>query len=246
MKNKIFNLKRSFTLIIAALMLVSCAAFYSCGESSSQSNGESKTNSDKTESSGTSSAEESSKVMIKDENAKLLWNDSFAEDFSGIKSADDVFDAKIFLNGSESQKFDSKPVDGDLKYLLGGKENTRFVNYSDGYMLSILGKDVKTDLSLATLRVKFFNESSVLTVTKETSNPYGNTEKSWNIYLTEWLNRYINDLGFLSANNIMRTRKAETHTDFLPGYTVMFYDMFIKLSKQIEYQIANGIDALVV
>ncbi|MEG1743217.1 MAG: hypothetical protein RR246_03525, partial [Clostridia bacterium] len=69
--------------------------------------------------------------------------------------------------------------------------------------------------------------------------PYGNTEKSWNIYLTEWLNRYINDLGFLSANNIMRTRKAETHTDFLPGYTVMFYDMFIKLSKQIEYPYYN-------
>ena len=154
----------------------------------------------------------------------------------------------MYNKGEVTTDLDTEPASGDVKYVFGGKENTRIINYADGYMLSFPGAEIETNLKLAELRVQYKNENSILTLSKETSNPYGNTESGWNTYLTEWLNRFIDNADFLAANSINRTRKAATYEDFLPGYTVMFYDMFIRLSKQIErpyYNIAivreNGV-----
>ncbi len=51
----------------------------------------------------------------------------------------------------------------------------------------------------------------------EDQSPYGNTEKGWNIYLTEWLNRYIHDDGFLEQNGLERRGKTVESTEILPA-----------------------------
>ncbi len=225
-------MKKTLILLIIVSLLLS-VLFASCGN-----NGETESSADElsaaADESNTSGEEDSSDIMIPDENAKKIWNDAYADPDFGIKSADDVYDLRVFKNGVVTDDVTVDPSSGDVKYFFGGADATRVVNFADGYTFSFSGSDIEPNLKLSELRVQYQNEKSILTLTKETSNPYGNTERGWNIYLTEWLNRYINDTEFLSANYINRTRKAEVYTDFLPGYTVMFYDMFIRLSKQIE------------
>ena len=243
-------MKKAFSLIIS-LLIATSFVLTSCNndidsESELPSFAESSV---AIEEPSTPNENESSEVfMIPDENAKKIWQDSFADADAGINGADDVYNLTVYNNGEATTDFDVEPASGDVKYVFGGKENTRIINYADGYMLSFPGAEIETNLKLAELRVQYKNETSILTLSKETSNPYGNTENGWNIYLTEWLNRFIDNVDFLAANSINRTRQAATYEDFLPGYTVMFYDMFIRLSKQIErpyYNIAivreNGV-----
>ncbi len=226
-------MKKILTTILSVLLLASFT-LSSCGDTTESGSSHDSVESEISAAESEISSEESSEEpMIPDENAKAVWQDSFADADFGISSANDVYDLRVYNKGVESD-VSASPSEGDVKYLFSGKENTRIVNFSDGYMLSFPGNNIDTNLKLAALRVQYTNETSILTVTKETSNPYGNNENSWNIYLTEWLNRYINNVEFLAANTINRTRKAAVYTDFLPGYTVMFYDMFIRLSKQIE------------
>lgn len=228
------NTKKLTALLLSFMLILTTVLFASCqNDTETSSNNIEPSSIPESSDINNESSEEPS--MIIDENAKLIWDPSFADTaFAGLGSADDIYNARLFLNGKASDNYSVDPSTGDVKLLFSGLENTRIINYADGYMLSVPGNDINTDFSLSTLRCKYTNETSMLTVTKESSNPYGNNERGWEIYLTEWLNRFIADLNFLSANNIMRTRQAKTYTDYLPGYTVMFYDMFIKLSKQIE------------
>lgn len=243
-------MKKALSLIIS-LLIAASFVLTSCNndigsESESPSFAESNTS---VEEPSTPVEDESSEVvMTPDENAKIIWQDSFADADAGINGADDVYNLTVYNKGEATTDFDIEPASGDVKYTFGGKENTRIVNYADGYMLSFPGANIETNLKLAELRVQYKNGNNILTLSKETSNPYGNTESGWNTYLTEWLNRFIDNADFLAANSINRTRQAATYDDFLPGYTVMFYDMFIRLSKQIErpyYNIAivreNGV-----
>lgn len=243
-------MKKALSLIIS-LLIAASFVLTSCNndidsESGSPSFEESNTS---VEEASTPVEDESSEVvMTPDENAKKIWQDSFADANAGINGADDVYNLTVYNKGEVTTDLDTEPASGDVKYVFGGKANTRIINYADGYMLSFPGAEIETNLKLAELRVQYKNENSILTLSKETSNPYGNTENGWNTYLTEWLNRFIDNADFLAANSINRTRKAATYEDFLPGYTVMFYDMFIRLSKQIErpyYNIAivreNGV-----
>lgn len=226
-------MKKTLALILITLLLIS-ALLGSCSPSSENDDSSVGESSNVADASDNSEGGNSEATMIPDENAKKVWKDLYADPDFGFNTADDVMNLRVFNNGLITDDVSVDPASGDVKYLFGGTEATRIVNFADGYTFSFPGADIEANLKLAALRVQYKNEKSILTLTKETSNPYGNTEHGWNIYLTEWINRFIGDSEFLSVNYINRTRKHEVYTDFLPGYTVMFYDMFIRLSKQIE------------
>ncbi len=109
----------------------------------------------------------------------------------------------------------------------------RVVNYTDGYQMDI-PFDWQEDYSLAELRTRYESEHYALTVSYETKSPYGNTASGWNTYLTEWLNRYIADSSFLSANNLAYARNPVTSTTLVSGFEVLLYDILIKDNANID------------
>lgn len=173
-------------------------------------------------------------VMMPDENAKLLWNEAFADKANGFENADTVYGLTAYSDGKPVESYDSVP-EGDNRYLFEGKENTRVAVLSEGYALTLPGTDITADFSLGALRSKYKGEKYMLTVTYEDQNPYGNNEKGFKIYYDEWIALYLESLDFLSENSIRRTRKAGSSDTLLPGYSVSYYDMQINLATKMEY-----------
>lgn len=196
-------------LLLISMSIAALAALYACngvGDNSS-----SPQISDTTEES----------TLIPDEKAKEYWSDSYkAQGFSGT---DDIFG------------FTPYEYEGDKRYLFTGRESTRAVVCSEGYAVTLPGTDVTADFTLGALRSKYKADKYVLTVTYEDQNPYGNTADKFAIYFDEWLTRYLENVDFLAANTIRRTRKVGVTEELLPGFTVNYYDMQINLASKLEY-----------
>ncbi|MBP3387848.1 MAG: hypothetical protein J6L23_04850 [Clostridia bacterium] len=221
--------KRLFVLFLALLMVLPMAVACEPTETESKedtSNVESETS-------------DVSEIPVPDKNASLIWDAEYADSVIGLNSAEDVYDARYYFNGSRIDDYSRSPADGDGKYVFAGKEGARIINHADGYMLSFPGSNVEADFSISDFRSKYKNGSSVLTVTLEDQNPYGNNENGWNTYRTEWLTRHIDNMDFINANKLSRTGPVETYTDLLEGYEVTIYNMFIRLSGKIEMPYYN-------
>ncbi|MBO7549128.1 MAG: hypothetical protein J6T77_04085 [Clostridia bacterium] len=186
------------------------------------------------------SSEEESKPMTPDENAKLIWQERFADPDSGLGSPDDIYGADYYFDGALTNDYSKDYKSGDSRFVFRGKENSRVVNFADGYMLTVPYADVACDLSLGEFRTKLVTSEAVINITYEDQNPYYKNGKSgWETYLTEWLVPRIDDLDFLNANNIMRSSRKEVLTDVIDGYEIIEYHMFIKQSKNIEHPYYN-------
>lgn len=211
-------MKRLLSLVL--LLAISVPLLVSCDTGSSGESG------------NESQPEES--VMIPDENAKLLWNDTFADKANDIENADAVYKLTAYSDGKLLEAFYSIP-EGDNRYLFEGKENTRVAVLSEGYVLTLPGTDIEADFSLGALRSKYKGENYMLTVTYEDQNPYGDNENGFKIYYDEWIARYLESVDFLAENSIRRTRKAGSSETLLPGYSVTYFDMQINLGTKMEY-----------
>ncbi len=223
-------------LVCVSVLTLLCA----CTDPADQSNDPSDTSS---EQSNTSSAEpskepdmsENSEVSLEpidpDPNASKIWKSEYAD--STIASADDVANAVVWRDGAVSDDY-SAVIKGDVKYLFAGRDHTRVVNNPEGYAITLPGNDIKYDFSLSAIRCKFFNDDYCLTVTSESSNPYGNNANGWNIYNTEWLSRYIANDSYLTANTLMRTAQTKTYTDLIDGFEATVYCIKINNDAGIE------------
>lgn len=180
-----------------------------------------------------------SEVKEPDANASLIWSADYADSGIGLNSAEDVYDARYYFDGVRTDEYAKSPADGDAKYVFAGKDGARIVNHADGYLLSFPGNAVDVDFSISDYRTKYSNGASVLTVTKEDQNPYGNTEAGWETYRTEWLTYYLDNANFYTENKINRTSAVKTYTDLLEGYEVTIYNLFIRLSAKIEMPYYN-------
>lgn len=220
-----------FTLVACFLaLLVMPILLSACGGGGGDESGLSGSVDDNSDDNSSKAPEE----PTPDPNAKAVWEDIFADEDAGISSANDIYSAKYYFDGALTDEYDKAPDSGDAKFILSGKIGTRFVNVAEGYMFTIPEPLVEGDFTLSENRSRLFAGDAVISVSKEDQSPYGNNADGWEIYLTEWLNRLIGDISFLSANNIMRTSQSKTYTDLIPGYEVMEYNMYIKLSGDIE------------
>ncbi len=181
------------------------------------------------ESSVTEISEES--TMTPDPNATVVWDDKYS--FGNITSPSQVSKVTAYRDGAVTDAYDSK--DGDNRILFAGTEETRAVVLPEGYAITLPGTDVTADFSLGALRSKFFGTDYVLTVTYEDQNPYGDNADGFKIYFDEWLARYLENIDFLTANGIRRTRPIGVTTDLLQGYTVNYYDMTVTLASKMKY-----------
>ncbi len=167
-----------------------------------------------------------------DANAPKIWSDIYAD--KTITSADDVANATVYRNGEFSDDYDTAIGNDDVKYLFGGRDHTRVVNNPEGYAITLPGDYIDCDFSLSAIRSKYYNDSYCLTLTSESSNPYGNNEKGWNTYNTEWLSRFISNDSYLSANSLIRTAPTKTYTDLVAGFEVTVYSIKINNSDNID------------
>ena len=149
-------------------------------------------------------------------------------------SSNDIYKADYYFDGEKTDDYTQSPADGDGKFVFAGLEKSRFVNVADGYMFTVPSGNVSLDLSLAEYRSQIITDDSIISVSCEDQNPYGNTANGWNTYLTEWITIRLDSVDFLSANNLMRTSQPETTTELIEGYEVIIHNVFIKLPKEIE------------
>lgn len=229
MKGEIFVSKRMTGLLLALLLTLS--ALFACtpanGEESSQPRP------------ADSSAEESEEPKVPDENAKLVWNELYADEANGIASPSDVYGVEYYFDGERINDYARDPAEGDAKLLFAGESATRAVNFAYGYVLTFPYTGVTLDNSLSAYRTKYISDNSILTVSYEDKNPYGDNENGWNIYLTEWLNIHIDSLDFLAANELSRSRPLPDSESVLEGYTVLEYDMYMRNAGDAEYPYYN-------
>lgn len=213
--------------ILALIMLLALAVpmFVACDEATEAS-------SEAGESSATESKEEI--PMNPDTNAPKVWTEEYADEANGFKDASEVYKLQAFSNGIASEEYAKLPS-GDTRYIFEGKDKSRAVVLPEGYALTLPSANITADFSLGALRSKFKGDGYMLTVSYEDQNPYGANEKGWNIYLTEWVERYLVDNNFLMENSIRRTRQAGVTEDLLEGYVVHYYDMQINVATKMEY-----------
>jgi hypothetical protein len=219
-------------LIVFLLMCLALPMFVACDDAGV--NDGSEANSDNSaESANDSDSDTSEEISMEpDKDAVTFWKDEYSN--GDIKSANDVYNLKAFKDGNSTEDYNSLPA-GDTRFIFEGLDSSRAVVLSEGYALTLPGKDITPDFSLGALRSKYKGENYVLTVSYEDKNPYGANPNGWKTYYDEWLARYFVNIDFLTENNIRRTRQMGETTELLNGYVVNYFDFKINVATKMEY-----------
>ncbi len=180
----------------------------------------------------------SSKVreLIPSQRAASVWKGEWADEENGFSDESKIYGFDLYRNGELSETDASKIDNDDCKYLFYGESDTRAVNLAEGYAMTLPTTSLTVDYSLGMLRTRYYGDNFLLTVTKENQNPYGNNENGWNIYFTEWIDRYIGSLEYLANNKLRYSRAKQENKDLLPGYTVYLYNIQFRLKIDYKYQ----------
>ncbi len=167
-----------------------------------------------------------------------MWKSSYA-DATGLFDNVKIERTECYVNNKLAQELPFKPERNDVKQIFFADGKARVVNMPDGYVFTLPADDFKADYSLAAQRSRYVSDKFILNVSREDKNPYASKAGCWNIYLTEWLERYIANDQFLADNNISRTRQTVEREDVLPGYTVRNYDLYINDPGEIAMPYYN-------
>lgn len=166
---------------------------------------------------------------------EAYWADAYKDEKNGFNTIADITNAFTYIDGVSVDKADDNAIFKDVKHLFLNKNAIRAVNLPEGYAFTFPAQKMSIDASLSKLRTKYFTDQSILTITTENQNPYGNTPRGWEIYLTEWINRFINDPGFLQANNLAYIQQPSVIENYRQIYELHSYDIEILDHENIEY-----------
>lgn len=228
-------MKRKTTILCLLLtLLMTVLLFAGCVSGTSDTSDTTDTSSDEpTETTSDASSEPSEIPDEPDPRAAAVWNEQYADEANGLTSADAIYALSVFDGGKET---DSEPLpasESDVRYLFSGKEATRVVVPAEGYSLTLPGRPT-ADFSLGEFRSQYKTEEYCLTATRECQNPYGNDKNGYDMYIAGWLVEQIDDIQFLSENNIVRTRTAEKEV-IVGDFEVTTYCMRINLAAKLDY-----------
>lgn len=174
--------------------------------------------------------------LVPSEKAAAVWKSEWADSENGFADASTIYGFDFYRNRQLNDNNPAEIGNDDCKYIFYGENKSRIVNFADGYAFTLPTKEFTVDYSLSALRNRYYGDNFALTISKENKSPYGNTETGWGIYRDEWLIRFIDDLSFMSANNLRRSRAKVESTEMLEGYTVMIYNMQFALKVDWKYQ----------
>lgn len=181
-------------------------------------------------------SEDEPNYSISGDKATSVWKSEYADQNNGFADAKNIAGLDFYRNGSLSTEDIDKVGSDDCKYIFYNEGSSRIVNLADGYSITLPTTKFDTDYNLSALRSRYYGENFALTVTKEDKNPYGNNENGWNIYYNEWLARFLDDLNYLSKNNLRRVRAKQELTDLIEGYNVTIFNMEFLVMHNLEYK----------
>ena len=183
-------------------------------------------------------SEMTSQAPEKDPRIDTMWKDTYADDANGLTAAN-IKTLAVYENGSKTDGAPEAKDDNDLRLLLASENATRFVNYPEGYSLTLPFTGVEADLSLGGLKTVLKGEGWQLTATFENQNPYGKQKDGsisadgWKTYMDEWFERQIVRNEYMIANKIIRNRPIEEKE--IGNFVVKTYCMQINLAAQMQY-----------
>ena len=128
---------------------------------------------------------------------KDLFDTSYEDNQNNV-SKETITSGKLFYDDSQTEDYSLElSKNKDIKYEFYTENNMRFINSSEGFAVTFNATEVDFDYSLSQYRVQAKFNDSILTMTHESSSPYGNTKKGWETYRDEWLIRYLVNPDFL-------------------------------------------------
>lgn len=166
------------------------------------------------------------------------WNENFTDNSNQI-TKNRIDEVKVFYDGCYLTEEKELVKRKDIKYEFYTDSQLRFVNSSEGYAITIPSQEVSIDYTISNYRVQLAFEDCILSASYEDSNPYGSSISSWKTYLTEWVNRYIDNPVYLEQNDLEYTTEVIDSTDILKGYQVLKYSILIKDNEEVKMPYYN-------
>ncbi len=164
----------------------------------------------------------------------LIWKNAYADATNGLATLADIERASYYYDNRAVKDFSAPAASADSKQIFFNETHARVVNLAGGYAMTLPFTEFEADYSLSALRSRYVGEDFVLNVSQEDQSPYADNATGWNIYLTEWIERYVADDSFLNSNNLSRVRAISTSATKLSGYTVKQYDVVINNNAGID------------
>jgi len=165
-------------------------------------------------------------------NTDFYWEDSFLDE-SNFKK-EDVINIKNFVDGSYIENFNydfGRKSDYKLEYY--SNSSLRYVDKTNGFAITIPNNNLTIDYQLAKYGVKFISDDFYLRVSQE-KNTYGQNRAGYNTYITEWLDRYINNEQYLIENNLSYYEDTIYQSyDYLDNFEVTIFS--IKINNLSKY-----------
>lgn len=140
----------------------------------------------------------------------------------------------------DSLKIEEYHYQEDVKYHAFYQDFCKVVNVASGYSFSLPTIDFKYDYELSELRCKYYFDDCILTTSFENKNPYGKPpyvhtpKRGWEIYLDEWLIRYISHPDYLKVNQISKVEETIIDDHFLKQYELIRFAYVIEEAGQIQ------------
>lgn len=170
---------------------------------------------------------------------KDLFDTSY-EDHQNNVSKETITSGKLFYDDSYTEDYSLElSKNKDIKYEFYTENNMRFINSSEGFAVTLNATEVEFDYSLSQYRVQAKFNDSILTMTHESSSPYGNTKKGWETYRDEWLIRYLVNPDFLEDNNLKYLHSTTKKVYEELNLEIQTFSILINDNKQITHPYYN-------
>ena len=220
------KLEKILMLFLAVAVFLSAGCSAGGGENSASS----------TDTGGSSGVEVTDPAAIEYPFEGVYGKGELSDEKRGFQSAEDISTARFYIDGEFADTFSNISARTDAKAEFYNEEYVKMVDYSGGMTYCLPADELSyIDYSIAHYRLQISLGDSVLTVSAENSNPYLATSDPWGIYRDEWLLRFIDDDGYISANGLERIGKTlYNDTEIKPGYDVYYYGIHIKDDEKIE------------
>ncbi len=221
-----------FAFLLCLLLVLPACLLAGC------SNGGTDTSAGESGTSSGNDADDSETPKTPDPRAASYWDALYTDEAAGLSGPESVYRLTVYENGAETEETVSPSEGTDVRFLFAGETAARAVVPAEGYCLTLPGNP-EADFSLGKFRSQYKTDDYCLTVTYEDQNPYGIqsdgsiSEEGYELYMKEWLIEQIDDVNFLSNNQIMRTRPVAEET--VGEFTVKTYCMQINLASKMQY-----------
>lgn len=168
-----------------------------------------------------------------------LWLEEYSDNNKFINK-EDVINTSLFIDGKYIKE-DKKDFDisQDNKIEFYNDSGLRFIDKTNGYALTINGEKPLIDYTLGNYGIYFNFKDSRMRVTHEL-NRYNHNKEGYTIYVTEWLDRYINNELYLKDNNLEYFKPTIYEDDsFLKGYVTTLFSIKINDINEKYYPYYN-------